>query len=67
MWMEVSDDVPIPPGEVRQRVPFEEWLEHTRRPSLLEEGYFMAVDNGRVRRDQRTCGSPPMRTCSKRV
>ena len=29
------------------RFSFEEWLEHTRRPGLLEEGYFMAVDNDR--------------------
>ena len=29
-----------------RRSPFEEWLEHTRRPSLLEDGYFIAVDNG---------------------
>jgi mycothiol synthase len=46
-WKEVSDDVPIPPGEVRQEFSLEQWLEHQQRPSLLEDGYFMAVDNDR--------------------
>jgi GNAT superfamily N-acetyltransferase len=44
LWSTVRQDVPIAPGEVRQPVPFDEWLARQQRPSLLPHGYFVALD-----------------------
>ncbi len=44
----VREDVPLPPGETRQPMSYEEWLEHHDHPTRIDEGYFLAVDDGRV-------------------
>jgi GNAT superfamily N-acetyltransferase len=44
MWLEVRDDVPLPPTEVRTPVSFEQFWEHSDRPSLLPAAYFLAFD-----------------------
>jgi mycothiol synthase len=46
LWNAVRVDVPIPPGEVRQDTPFDEWLEQGKRPSMLWDGYFIAIEDG---------------------
>jgi mycothiol synthase len=46
MWMEVREDVPLPPGEVRADTSFEEWLKDGERPTFMPDAYFIALDNG---------------------
>jgi GNAT superfamily N-acetyltransferase len=42
----VREDVPIPPGEVRQPAVYERWLEFHQHPTLMQEAYFIAVADG---------------------
>src|SRR5579864_478396 len=45
LWSEVRHDVPLPPGEMRTPVPFDEWWPHLAgNTSFLPEAYFFAVD-----------------------
>jgi GNAT superfamily N-acetyltransferase len=46
LWCEVRQDIPMPPGEVRVEMPFEEWLSYEEHPSNLEDGYFIALADG---------------------
>jgi len=46
LWCEVRQDIPMPAGEVRAHVSFEEWLTFEEHPSNIEEGYFIAVADG---------------------
>ncbi|HEY3146685.1 MAG TPA: GNAT family N-acetyltransferase, partial [Dongiaceae bacterium] len=39
-------DIPLPPGEVRAALPFEDWLGYEEHPSKIHEGYFVALDVG---------------------
>jgi GNAT superfamily N-acetyltransferase len=44
LWTEVRHDIPMPPGEERAYVPFEQWRAQNDHPKLLPAGYFIAVD-----------------------
>jgi GNAT superfamily N-acetyltransferase len=45
LWLEIEEDIPMAPGDVRQHRPFEVWLERNMgHPALLEEHYHVAVD-----------------------
>jgi GNAT superfamily N-acetyltransferase len=44
LWCEVRNDVPLPPGDERTDVPFDQWLVRNDHPKLLPSGYFVAVD-----------------------
>jgi GNAT superfamily N-acetyltransferase len=44
LWCEVRHDVPLPPGDERTDVSFEEWLVRNDHPKLLQPGYFVAID-----------------------
>jgi mycothiol synthase len=48
LWTEVRQDLPLPPGETRAEVPFDEWWALNSGPSLLPEGYFLALDGERM-------------------
>jgi len=49
LWLEVRQDMPIPPGDERAVIPFEDWVTHDlRRPNLLPSGYFVALDGDEV-------------------
>jgi GNAT superfamily N-acetyltransferase len=48
LWMEVRQDMPLPPGEVRIETPFEEWLNYQDHPSRLDDGYFLAFVDGEL-------------------
>ncbi len=44
MWLDVRQDMPIPPGEVRAQVPFELWWDQLDVPSLFPAAFFIALD-----------------------
>jgi GNAT superfamily N-acetyltransferase len=48
LWDEVRADMPLPPGEVRSNMPFEEWLAFADHPSRIDEGYFVALVDGHI-------------------
>jgi len=48
LWCEVRQDMPLPPGEVRSDMTFEEWSEYQNHPSRLDDGYFVAFVDGRL-------------------
>jgi RimJ/RimL family protein N-acetyltransferase len=47
MWLDVRHDMPIPPGEVRTAVPFEQWRGQLDVPSLYPAAFFIALDGDR--------------------
>ncbi|HET6317721.1 MAG TPA: GNAT family N-acetyltransferase [Chloroflexota bacterium] len=47
LQLAVREDVPIPTGEERQPLVYEEWLENHNHPTRVDEGYFVAVADGR--------------------
>lgn len=48
LWSDVRCDVPLPPGEVRTPVAFEEWWQHLAGSrSFFPEAYFIALDGQR--------------------
>jgi len=46
LWCEVREDIPLPPGEKRSDLSFEEWKSWEDHPSTLPEGYFIALAGG---------------------
>ena len=48
LWSEVREDMPLPAGEVRSEMTFEEWSEYQDHPSRLDEGYFVAFVDGQL-------------------
>lgn len=46
MAAEVRNDVPLPPGEERQPMTYEEWLEQHDSPTRIDAGYFVAIADG---------------------
>jgi GNAT superfamily N-acetyltransferase len=48
LWDEVCSDIPLPPGEVRTDMSFEEWLAFANHPSRIDEGYFVAQVDGQL-------------------
>jgi GNAT superfamily N-acetyltransferase len=48
MWLDVRDDVPLPPNEVRKEVSFEQFWEQNDRPTLLSAAYFLAFEGEEV-------------------
>jgi mycothiol synthase len=46
MSAEVRNDVPLPPGEERQPMSYEEWLDQHDNPTRIDEGYFVAIADG---------------------
>jgi mycothiol synthase len=43
----VRDDVPMPPAKVRQPLTYQEWLENHDHPTRIDDGYLIAVVDGR--------------------
>ena len=48
LQLEVRDDIPLSPGEVRQPLTYEEWLEGIDYPTRIDDGYFLAVADGQL-------------------
>jgi GNAT superfamily N-acetyltransferase len=44
--MSVREDVPLPPGETRQPITYEEFLERENYPTRIPEAYFLAMVDG---------------------
>lgn len=42
----VRDDLPLPPGDVRQPQTYQEWLDNQNYPTRIDDGYFIAVLDG---------------------
>lgn len=47
LWLELREDVPMPPGDQRSEVPYERWAQRHDRPEFYPAGYFVAVDGDR--------------------
>jgi mycothiol synthase len=47
MWLDVRQDMPIPRGEERAPVSFEQWWDLINLPSLYPDAFFIAVDGDR--------------------
>lgn len=47
MWLDVRQDMPMPRGEVRAEVSFEQWWDQLNVPSLYPAAFFVALDGGR--------------------
>ncbi|HEY3061711.1 MAG TPA: GNAT family N-acetyltransferase [Chloroflexota bacterium] len=58
LWCEVRYDMPLPPGEVRTEVSFDEWYDYQNHPSRLDEGYFVAFVDGQLAGTSQLWSSP---------